>query len=85
MNIKVLETSMQNRQQYDISELVSDLKWSTGLDSQPGTLSFSMIDDPVVFLRSGDIIELQIDGKKISKENLYPREKQRSKMENYGL
>lgn len=75
MNIKVLETSMQNRQQYDISELVSDLKWSTGLDSQPGTVSFSMIDDPVVFLRSGDIIELQIDGKKIFKGKTFIRGK----------
>lgn len=75
MNIKVLETSMLNQEQYDISELVSDLKWSTGLDSQPGSLSFSMLDDPNVFLHSGDIIELQIDGKKIFKGKTFVRGK----------
>ena len=75
MNIKVLETSINNRQQYDISEIVSDLKWTTGLDSQPGSLSFSMLVDAKVFLRSGDIIEMIVDGKKLFKGKIFGRGK----------
>lgn len=75
MNIKVLETSILNRQQYDISEIVSDMKWTTSIQSQPGALSFSMLDDKKVFLRAGDTIEVIIDNKKIFKGKVFGRSK----------
>lgn len=75
MNIKVLETSINNRQQYDISEIVSDMKWVTSIQSQPGSLTFSMLNDKKVFLRSGDVIEVIIDNKKIFKGKVFGRSK----------
>lgn len=75
MNIKVLETSIKNREQYDISSLVESLTWSTNIQSQPGKLTFSMLDDKTVFLRAGDTIEVIIDNKKIFKGKVFIRQK----------
>lgn len=79
MNVKILETSIVNGNQYDLSEIVSDIKWTTGLNSQPGTLDFSMLEDPTVFLRAGDIIEVIVDSKKIFKGKVFSRKKTKDK------
>jgi len=79
MNVKILETSIINGDQYDLSEIVSDIKWTTGLNSQPGILEFSMLDDVNVFLRSGDIIEVIVDSKKIFKGKVFSRKKTKDK------
>lgn len=78
MNIRLLETSINNREQYDLSEIVGNIKWVTGLNNQPGTLTFDVQEDKKVFLRSGDIIEMTIDGKKIFKGKVFKRAKSKS-------
>lgn len=75
MNIQLLETSVRNRQQYDITEISTLPKWSTSLKSQPGSLEFKMLDDKKVFLLEGDIIELKINGQKIFKGKVFIRER----------
>ena len=73
MKIQILETSMQNREQFDISEMCTPPVWSTSIESQPGTLQFEMIDDARVFLRNGDVIEMKIDGKLYFKGKVFNR------------
>lgn len=75
MRIQILVMSVRNNQQFDISEISSSLSWSTSIISQPGKLEFEMQDDPKVFIRSGDIIELKIDGNKIFKGKVFNRSK----------
>lgn len=77
MNIQLLETSVRNNQQYDISEISSLPKWTTSIESQPGTLEFEMLDDKKVFLLEGDIIELKIDGKNIFKGKIFIRSRKK--------
>lgn len=74
MKIQLLETSVRNNQQYDISEICSPPKWTTSTLSQPGKLEFEMLDDEKVFLLEGDIIEMIVDGKKIFKGKVFIRE-----------
>lgn len=80
MNIQMLETSVRNREMYDISEIITPPTWSTSLESQPGTLEFNMIEDPKVFLRAGDTIEMKIDGKKIFEGKVFRRSKLKDKL-----
>lgn len=75
MNIKILETSINNREQYDLSDIVSNIKWTTGLNSQPGILTFDMLVDKKVFLRAGDLIEFTFSGKKLFKGKVFKRRK----------
>lgn len=75
MKIQILETSMQNREQYDISEICTPPVWNTSIESQPGSLQFEMLDDSKVFLRNGDIIEMKIDGKLYFKGKVFSRTK----------
>lgn len=79
MILKILETSVTNNKQYDISEIVGGVVWTTGLNAQPGTLEFTMIDDPQVFLQAGDIIECYADGKKLFKGKVFRRRKTKDK------
>ncbi|MGX7196725.1 XkdQ/YqbQ family protein [Enterococcus olivae] len=77
MNIQMFVTSVRNNQMYDISEISSGLQWGTNLLYQPGKMEFKMLDDPKVFIRSGDIIELKINGKNIFKGKVFGRGKQK--------
>lgn len=77
MKIQLLETSVRNNQQYDISEISSFPKWTTNTNSQPGKLEFEMLDDKNVFLLDGDIIELKIDGRNIFKGKVFVRERKK--------
>jgi len=80
MKIQILETSINNNQVYDITEIVSQVRWTTGLDSQPGKLEFSILEDKAVFLRAGDIIEVIADGKKLFKGKVFVRKKKKEKL-----
>lgn len=73
--IQITTTSVSNRRVYDISELCTPPTWETGLDSQPGTLEFSMIPDDAVHIMAGDTIEMKIDGKNIFKGRGFIRSK----------
>lgn len=75
MILKVLTTSVTTNKQYDLSEIVGDVVWTTGLDSQPGTFVFTMLTDPSVFLQAGDIIECHADNKKLFKGKVFRRQK----------
>jgi len=79
MIIQILETSINNRQMYDITEIVSNPRWSTGTGSQPGKFEFSMIEDRVVFLQHGDTIEAKADGKTFFKGKVFIRRKKKEK------
>nr|WP_216682488.1 hypothetical protein [Enterococcus innesii] len=80
MKLQILETSINNRQMYDISEIVSNPRWTTGIYSQPGKFEFSMIEDRTVFLRSGDIIEAKADGKTFFKGKVFIRRKRKTNL-----
>lgn len=80
MKLQVYEISSRNRQKYDISSIVSDPKWTTGLDSQAGTFEFGIEEDKAVFLRDGDIIEVLCDGKKTFRGKVFDRKKSKSKI-----
>ncbi len=80
MNLQILETSINNREMYDISEIVSNPKWTTGTSSQPGKFEFSVNVDEVVFIRSGDIIEAKSEGKTFFKGKVFIRRKSKSMM-----
>lgn len=80
MKIKIYETSSRNQQKYDITDIVSGPKWTTGLNSQPGIFEFSMEIDSVVYLRDGDTIELVIDGKNVFKGKVFNRKKSKQKL-----
>lgn len=60
---------------YDISEIVSNPKWTTSIDSQPGKFEFTIYEDHAVFLRSGDIIEAKANGKTFFKGKVFTRKK----------
>ncbi len=79
MKIQIFETSMQNREQYDISEICTPPVWNTSIESQPGSLQFEMLDDSKVFLRNGDIIEMKIDGKLYFKGKVFSRTKSKNR------
>lgn len=78
MNLQILETSINNREMYDISEIASNPRWTTGTSSQPGKFEFSVNVDKVVFIRSGDIIEAKSDGKTFFKGKVFIRRKSKS-------
>jgi len=80
MKLQVYETSINNREMFDISEVVSPLRWTTGLDSQPGKLEFSIIDVNNMFLRSGDTIEVKADGKNLFKGKVFVRKKKKESL-----
>lgn len=80
MKLKIYETSSRNQQKYDITDIVSGPKWTTGLNSQPGIFEFSMEIDSVVYLRDGDTIELVIDGKNVFKGKVFNRKKSKQKL-----
>lgn len=80
MNLKIIETSIENNEQFDISEMVSSPVWTTGTESQPGMLEFKMVVDNVVFLRAGDTIEAYADGKKFFKGYVFIRRKKKGKV-----
>ncbi|MCM3701422.1 hypothetical protein [Paenibacillus macerans] len=46
---------------YDISELVTDTTWKTSLIGKPGSLDFTMIQDPNYMISNGDIISVKWD------------------------
>lgn len=79
MKLEIFETSIVNRQMYNISEIVSNPRWTTGTGSQPGKFEFSILEDKVVFLRTGDIIEVKADGKAIFKGKIFIRKKKKHK------
>lgn len=78
MIIEILETSMVNRQQYDISDLCKGISWFTSINSQPGKLQFDFMDNSTVYLREGDLIEMRVDGQNVFKGKIFKRKRKMS-------
>lgn len=70
-SLKVVETSHVNNQQYDITELCSEIEWQTVRDSQAGSLVFKLKENGTVFLRNGDIIEAFWDDKRFFRGKVF--------------
>lgn len=77
MTLKITGTSVTHYSQYDLSEIVSNVQWFTSIESQPGKLTFSILEDKLVFYRAGDIIEASMDGKQFFKGKVFTRQKQK--------
>lgn len=69
MNLKFTATT--NNKIYDITEIVTDPKWFTSIDGQPGKLTFNILVDKSVFLKNGDGIEFYVDNKKYFKGRVF--------------
>ncbi|MDO4680900.1 MAG: hypothetical protein Q4A55_06610 [Aerococcus sp.] len=75
MSLQIIDTSINHNYQYDITDQCYNITWKTSIMSQPSSLSFSMVRDPHVYLETGDIIELKIDGKGVFKGKIFVRSK----------
>lgn len=80
MTLEVFTTSIENGKQYDISTITGDLKWITSIDSQPGKLEFTVLEDEAVYLRNGDMIEAKSGGKTFFKGKVFIRQKKKTKL-----
>lgn len=80
MNLQILETSITYWSMYDLSEVASNPRWTTGIYSQPGKFEFYVPEQPRVFLRTGDIIEAKADGKTFFKGKIFTRRKTKSRL-----
>ena len=79
IDIKILAKTLGGKQ-FDITDIVSDPKWTTDMESQPGKFEFRINVDPNVFLKNGDVIELQMDSKLIFKGKVFVRKKSQGGM-----
>lgn len=61
MNVQLLVQNNRSGAIYDISDLVLTLSLSTELDSQPGKLEFSFLDDNQIYLYEGSPVSLKIN------------------------
>ena len=70
---KLLCQNSETSQQFDITDLASDIQMSTSLLNQPGRLTFSLQSDPDGNkpLSNGSIIQLFVDGKGIFKGYIF--------------
>ena len=75
MRIEILETSITNRQQYDISDLCKGISWFTSTEYQPGKLQFDFLDNSTVYLREGDEVEMRIEGQNVFKGKVFKRKR----------
>lgn len=79
MKLQVFETSITYWSMYDLSEIVSEVSWSTGTGSQPGKFTFNIQEDKMIFLRNGDIITAKADGKAFFEGKIFTRKKKKNK------
>ena len=63
MNIEAIVQDSKSGQAYDISEIITELNWETTLESQPGKLTFTYLDDSNVTISEGSPISFKVDGK----------------------
>jgi len=64
MTIKMFIFNTTNNKEYDVSNLVGNIEYTTTMDAQPGMLSFSLEPDPngIIKIANGGRVKLWIDG-----------------------
>lgn len=65
MNIELIIQSIISGKAYEISQLVSDISWSTDIGDQPGKLELEMIQDSDVVVNEGDPVRMKYEGRNI--------------------
>lgn len=77
MNIETIVQDSKSGQAYDISELITELKWDTTLESQPGKLTFTYLDDNKVTINEGSPVSFKVDGKGVFFGYIFKRGKKK--------
>ena len=77
MNIEAIVQDSKSGQAYDISEIITELNWETTLESQPGKLTFTYLDDSNVTISEGSPISFKVDGKGVFFGYIFKRGKKK--------
>lgn len=79
MNIEIIVQDSKSGIAYDISEVVTPVKWETSLINQPGKLTFSYLEDEKISISEGSPLFLKIDGKGVFFGYVFKRGKKKNK------
>ena len=79
MNIEIIVQDSKSGIAYDISEIVTSVKWETSLINQPGKLTFSYIEDEKISISEGSPISFKVDGKRVFFGYIFKRGKKKDK------
>lgn len=80
MDIELIVQSATNGKAYEISQIASEISWTTDIEDQPGKLDVEMLSSPVVKLGEGDIVRMKFEGRNIFYGKIFKYKK--SKTEN---
>lgn len=80
MNIEIIVQDSKSGIAYDISEVVTPVKWETSLINQPGKLTFSYLEDEKISISEGSPLSLKIDGKGVFFGYVFKRGKKKNKI-----
>ena len=76
MNIEIVIQQRGTGRTFDISDLVSDINWSTDMiNAQPGALDFEYIEDSNIIPHYGDFIRLRIDSRGVFFGRVFTKER----------
>ena len=77
MNIEIIVQDSKSGIVYDISELVTHIKWETSLINQPGKLTFSYLEDEKISINEGSSLSFKVDGKGVFFGYIFKRGKKK--------
>ena len=77
MNIEIIVQDSKSGIVYDISELVTLIKWETSLINQPGKLTFSYLEDEKISINEGSSLSFKVDGKGVFFGYIFKRGKKK--------
>ena len=77
MNIEIIVQDSKSGNVYDISELVTHIKWETSLINQPGKLTFSYLEDEKISINEGSSLSFKVDGKGVFFGYIFKRGKKK--------
>lgn len=65
MDVELIIQSIENGKAFEISQLTTEISWTTDIEDQPGKLEIEMLPDSNVLLNEGDIVRMKFEGRNI--------------------
>ena len=78
MDIELIIQSVENNKAYEISQLTTEISWTTDIGDQPGKLEVEFLPDANIFMSEGDLVRMKFEGRNIFYGKLFKKGKNES-------
>ena len=81
MNIELLVQRRRDNRTFNISELASDIEWTTSItNSQPGSLQFGLVEDDNIIPDYGDFVRFRVGNRNVFFGRVFTKERNQGRV-----